>query len=300
MLFLIISCEGQKKESDEFKKVEKLANPSHSESTSINFLDKKFQTNGFILPDNSPSYPSYSYLDRKIGSFSVNYVARNFTTQYFWDVQNKNSFFSKYKIPEDGAIDSKNIQKFINPDDYYIIADILPSKYITFLGGQDDDFEPKENSITSFYLFENNKWILLENINTNKIPKNIFQYYIKLIQTYKFKQNKISQQYSGSFSINVETEATTTGMASISYNFIISRDKVVLKKNTYHESIQCEGEYKAIEKNGSLELYYFGEDEECFYIDPKFYIKYEKGKYFIKGVGGEGTVNEWLEMKKDK
>lgn len=39
---------------------------------------------------------------------------------------------------------------------------------------------------------------------------------------------------------------------------------------------------------------------DCISITPKFSIKAEKGKYYIKGIGGEGTINTWIEMEPTK
>ncbi|WP_449400456.1 hypothetical protein [Chryseobacterium wanjuense] len=86
-------------------------------------------------------------------------------------------------------------------------------------------------------------------------------------------------------------------MANITYNFTISENKILLDKNTYHEPINCEGTYYSFEENEILNVYYLGEDIDCISISPKFYIKISNGKFYIKGIGGEGTSNDWIEME---
>lgn len=109
----------------------------------------------------------------------------------------------------------------------------------------------------------------------------------------------ISKKYQGKFSVRVETEQTTTGMASISYYFKITNNKVVLEKNSYHEPISCQGNYNWKEKNNILELYYADTEENCLSKEPAFYIKKENEQFFIKGIGGEGTFYDWQNLKKE-
>lgn len=91
----------------------------------------------------------------------------------------------------------------------------------------------------------------------------------------------------------------TTGMANISYRFNISNNRIALTEGSYHEPINCEGNYFFHEENGILNLYYADEDISCISIEPKFKIKFDQGKYYIKGIGGEATSNSWVEMSKD-
>ena len=300
MLLVLSSCDGQKK--DEIQIINKKSTPQNNKreiELPINFLDKKFQQNGFSVPDdlNGDLYPSYNYSDNKIGVFSVNYIGKNNKIQYFWDVKNPSGYFSKFSSPEDKeAQNSKNIKNAFDEGDYYIIADLLPSKYITNLDKQSGDFDIKENAKTSIFLYDEDKWVKLGEFETKNIPERNFQHYIKLIQNYK--KNTIPKQFQGTFSTSIDTEETTTGMASISYYFNISESNINLTKNTYHEPINCEGAYIVIIKSNILELYYAGDDMNCISIEPKFSIKMENGKYFIKGVGGEGTINDWNKLNK--
>lgn len=110
---------------------------------------------------------------------------------------------------------------------------------------------------------------------------------------------RIPEIYYGNFTANVETEATTTGMASISYHFFITKTGAKLRTTTLHEPIQCEGSYKGHFKNDILNLFYDGMEKNCKTEEPNFKIKKVDQKFFIQGLGGEATFNEWVELKKD-
>lgn len=138
-----------------------------------------------------------------------------------------------------------------------------------------------------------------ENVYDFKINKNGF--FEKLEDKKKTKSlddSKIDIKYHGTFSATVETESTTSGMASISYNFSISDDYVILDEVSYHEPISCSGKYKAIEKNNILELFYNESDKKCKTDQSNFKIKKEENKFYVKGLGGEGTFNEWIKLEK--
>lgn len=98
--------------------------------------------------------------------------------------------------------------------------------------------------------------------------------------------------------MRVETEATTTGMASISYYFTINEKGAHLETNTYHEPIRCNGKYRGKMNNNILELFYNGTEQNCGTDYSNFNIKNEGSKFYIQGLGGEGTFNVWLELKK--
>ena len=266
-------------------------------SNHIDFLDAKYQKNGFVILDNlnGDLFPSYSYFDSSIGAFSVSYIGKTRNAQYFWDVLNPSGYFSNYKNPEDtNAQNSKNIKNSINENDYYIITDLLPTKYIKNIDNQSGEFDISDNAKTDIYLYEKNKWIKLGEFETKKIPERNFQFYIKLIQTYK--KEIIPKQFQRKFSVYTETEATTSGMASITYVFNINKETITLTKNTYHETLNCEGKYIGNIQDNILNLFYVGDDMNCISIEPKFRIKFVKNNYYIKGIGDEGTFNQWLLM----
>jgi hypothetical protein len=108
----------------------------------------------------------------------------------------------------------------------------------------------------------------------------------------------ILSTFIGTFSVSVETEATTTGMTSIDYSFTITNESVQLEINTYHEPITCSGTYKAVGKKNLLELYYAGKEEFCNTERPMFFLKEEGGSLYAKGLGGEGTFNDWIKLKR--
>lgn len=114
----------------------------------------------------------------------------------------------------------------------------------------------------------------------------------------KLSNNFISANFIGKFTKYVETEETTSGTASITYVFIITKDKISLKTNTYQEPVICNGKYKGIEIANILEIYYDGVEKECISKKPYFFLKKEKSKYYIKGVGGEGSIAVWLNLIK--
>lgn len=115
-------------------------------------------------------------------------------------------------------------------------------------------------------------------------------------QTSVYKETP--SKYLGEFSVSTETEATTTGMASISYYFTIKKTEAILETNTYHEPIRCNGKYKIVDKDSLIELHYSGKETNCSSDSPNFEIKNKGNQYFIKGVGNEAGSIEWVELKK--
>jgi hypothetical protein len=305
LIFFIFSCKETDKQEQQFadvistyKTIIEENKKIESKDPLIEFLNKKYQDQKLIIPDSPNPYPTYSFSDKKIGNFTIDYIGKTNPIQYFWNIKNENGYFSKYPNPEDVAYKSHDIKKLINSDDYYIIASYLPSKYISYTDQEAEEFDLKPNAKTYFYLYENGTWKLINEIETTKIPEDTLPFEVSLIQKEKFNNTKdATENYDGSHSVSVETDATTTGMASISYNFNIKKGITNLSLTTYHESNLCEGKYFAIEKNNLLEVYYFGDQLSCISIDPKFHIKKEGKNFYIKGVGGEATYNQWVIMK---
>lgn len=73
LILLFFGCKGQKEKTDSAINIE-----NHS---SINFLDVKYQETGFFIPDTSNPYPTYTYSDKKIGVFSVDFIGKTDETQ---------------------------------------------------------------------------------------------------------------------------------------------------------------------------------------------------------------------------
>jgi len=112
------------------------------------------------------------------------------------------------------------------------------------------------------------------------------------------QKSSIDKKYQGNYQINVDTEQTTTGTASVQYKFSISDSEITLQTNTVHEAVSCNGKYEGIEKNNILDLYFIGNESGCDNSSPMFYLKEEKGEIYAKGLGGEATFNEWIKLKR--
>jgi hypothetical protein len=279
---------------------------SNFEIASVDFLDKKYQENGFVLPDTSKTvrtYPSYLSSD-EFGVFSVNYIGKTGNEQFFWEADYMFGFFSnenKAVIGKPEILDKK-IKEVLkkNSNEYYIIAEYFPKEEMSEYNSP-EDFKFKDNALVYFYLYENNKWVFIKKIESNKIEKKGIILYNDLILEYKLRDVKpVSKDFQGEFSVNVETDETTTGMANITYHFSILKDKVLLNKDSFHEPVSCTGTYKILQHENILDLFYVEDDDvRCKQINNAFSIKKENDKYYVKGVGGEGTINDWIELSKN-
>jgi hypothetical protein len=109
----------------------------------------------------------------------------------------------------------------------------------------------------------------------------------------------ISDSWIGNYEVSVTTEPTTNGMASISYFISIKKDEAYIKTVTYHEPILCNGKYLVKEnEKRELVLTYLGDENYCVNDNKEsFKIKKENLTYYILGIGGEETNNEWIELK---
>ncbi|MEC3875465.1 hypothetical protein [Chryseobacterium salviniae] len=185
---------------------------------------------------------------------------------------------------ENKLIDSLELQKYQSWD--YELQK-------TFVYNKNNNIEVFENTI-AYELNDINE----EGIKTSKHNKYFLDkngHFIKINN----KNPSKNSSFNGTFSVYVETEQTSTGKASITYNFSIKDSIANLNTNTYHEPINCNGKYRTKEKENILELYYNNGDDFCKQKLPNFIIKYEKGKYLIKGVGNEATNKDWLIIDKD-
>lgn len=312
---ILISCKKETKSvlSKNDIKIEQLdkkglSNNGESDfkTAPVNFLEEKYKVNGYHLPDYHPTFPVYSFADEELGIFSVNYIGKSRLIQDFWAVDNTEGFFSQFKDTNLALENSKLINDKVSQilkqklNEYYIVASFLPKEAVSkYYKDGSGDFDLKENACTYFYIHENNKWVFLKKLLTNKITKEGIDLYTELLLPYKLKNLKaIDENYQGNFSATVEEELTTEGTGHSTYNFIISEDKISLKLDSFYGQSICEGDYKGIEENNVLELYYNGNDDRCIKLDPTYLIKKEGNKYFIKGVGGEGTFHEWIKLDK--
>ena len=112
--------------------------------------------------------------------------------------------------------------------------------------------------------------------------KNIFTKEAITIENKIESSSKIPSKYYGNFHVRVETEATTTGMASISYYFTINEKGAHLETNTYHEPIRCNGKYRGKMNNNILELFYNGTEQNCGTDYANFNIKMKEISFTFK------------------
>jgi hypothetical protein len=108
----------------------------------------------------------------------------------------------------------------------------------------------------------------------------------------------ITEKFIGKFEANTEGELTNEGTGHTTYYFTIATNEIVLKSEASGGDFLCEGNYKGVEKDNILELYYSENDDRCKQSKPNYLIKKDGEKYFIKGVGGEATFNEWVKLEK--
>lgn len=108
----------------------------------------------------------------------------------------------------------------------------------------------------------------------------------------------IAEKFQGQYKVEVEGESTNEGTGHTTYYFTITTSGIVLKSEAFGGDFLCEGNYKGVEKEDILEVYYNENDDRCKQSKPNYLIKKEGQEYFIRGVGGEATYNEWIKMKK--
>lgn len=132
LLFLLtglISCNGQenKKNTDENKGKdvnEKIIIP--------NLFDKRYFHGYQLSPDSD--YPIYTFTNKDIGSMTVNFINKNIKKQEEWLQFDFKNGLDSGDDPDDKYFNDLN--KIIKPklesnlDNYYIIAEFVPSKYI--------------------------------------------------------------------------------------------------------------------------------------------------------------------------
>lgn len=275
-------------------------------SAPVDFLEKKYKGNGYNLPDYSPTFPTYSFSDKKLGIFSVNYIGKSELIQGYWNVSNSKGFFAQFEDINQTLSNSKLINDKVNQilkdkiNDYFIIASFLPNESISkYFNDGSGDFELKKDAYTYFYIYENNKWVFIKKLLTNKIDKEGILLYNDLLLNDKVKfTTQITEKFSGNFEVGIESELTNDGTGHTTYYFTITKNGIVLKSQAFMGNFLCEGNYKGVEKDNVLEIYYNEKDDRCRQSKPNYYIKKEGEKYFIKGVGGEESINEWIKLDK--
>jgi hypothetical protein len=315
LVLVLISCKQEIK--NDFNKIDNKAQElSKSEIykntdddfkiAPVDFLEEKYKSNGYSLPDDSsslPTFPCYSFFDENLGVFGVNFIGKSELIQDYWNISNPKGFFSQFENIDRAMDNSKLISEKVNDvlnkktNDYFIIADFLPKESVLkYFNDGSGDFELKKDAYTYFYIYENSKWFFIKKLLTNKIDKEGILLYNDLLGNKLKKTIQIAEKFQGQFMIDVEGEYTSGGIGHTTYYFTITKDEIVLKSEAFKGNFLCQGKYKGIQKNNILELYYNENDNRCEKTIPNYLIKKYGEKYFIKGVGGEGTINKWIKI----
>ena len=145
-----------------------------------------------MLPDSDsslPTFPCYSFFDKNLGGFNVNFIGKSELIQDYWNVSNSKGFFSQFEDIDKAVNNSKLISEKVNQvlnqnkNDYFIIANFLPKESILkYLDDGSGDFELKKDAYTFFYIYENNKWVFIKKLLTNKIEKEGILLYNDLLR----------------------------------------------------------------------------------------------------------------------
>lgn len=183
---LIISCNGQeKKDSSLNERRQNIKKDTLSES--INFLDLKYQKEGYSISDNLTGNlnPSYSFFDINIGGFTVDYIGKTKIERDFWNVKDSSGYFNN-DFPENEAKNSNRIRNILKTrkDNYYIIANYLDKKYIQNFDVISGEFDITENAERKIYLYlGNKKWELLKNLKSKDIPEDYLKFCLDLLKS---------------------------------------------------------------------------------------------------------------------
>lgn len=260
----------------------------HNLQRSKNESDKLFSANTVdFVSEDKDYFMHYSYSGKasSVGKIIINDKITAVLYAYL-----VNSEITQPRIEIQTFNDDKLVDKLI-------VASIFTSEcsgFRDFCISKDFEIKVKE-----YYGCSEDESSKHENLYDFKISKNgFFERLDNKEKANSLANSKIDKKYHGTFSATVETESTTSGTASITYNFSISDDYIMLEEVSYHEPISCSGKYKAIEKNNILELFYNESEKNCKTDDSNFKIKKEDNKFYIKGLGGEGTFNEWVKLEK--
>ncbi|MFN4152157.1 MAG: hypothetical protein ACK4IX_14545, partial [Candidatus Sericytochromatia bacterium] len=143
----------------------------------------------------------------------------------------------------------------------------------------------------------------INEINENKKIKISISCEGKILKIFTFNKSDskvttkmVNKNFIGKYTVSVEGDHANHGIEMYDYEINISENEISL-----HETNRelCSGRYIGKENNNTLELYYVQDDDErCVRGKAKYTIKKEGGQFYIQGVGGEGTYNEWTPLKK--
>ena len=269
----------------------------------ISFLTPEF-SRSLTLPDIPNTLPQFVGFKENVGYFTVSYVGKDLQNRSYWNLDSKSQFqeghLDSIINSEDENTISESISHYLrqHEEDYYIIAYFLPIQYTIPLEG--DEFELSANAQCIYYLYENKTWNKIAQKDATIFTEQNVGYLYALILAYQNKSSrKIPTAFQGRYSVSVKTDYTATGWASITYNFAISDTAVELTTTTYHEPIICNGNYFALDSANTLNLYYGGISGICIKSNPSFQIRQRALGFEIKGIGGEGTLSEWMLLHKE-
>lgn len=287
LLLSLSSCNGQdnniKNKSPQQTISETPINPKNKAPT--NFLEKKYQKQGFFLPDEPNPYPNYTYFNKDEGAIKVSFIGKTKAVQDFWHIENSSGYFANKKNNMLAAQDSETILNFIDKKDYFIVSSYLPIRYIRFINGTDGEFELKDNAQTSFYLYENNRWKHLTDLKTREIPENYFSFIQDLI---KNNENSVPVPNTNKEEFSSNSSATTQSFE--------------IKNGTYR--IDCSKKYPSlyiVDKEGQLSFY----TQKNKWVSISISLKKKENGYgvkynFLTGVSGKNKDLNWNDFSTDQ
>lgn len=311
LLFVLFSCKKETKEvSKEIIKTKK-NNKTEIPDTSptvykdyttapVDFLDDKYKTKGFQFNDGSLSY---TFSDENLGSFRVTYIGKSWEFRDYWDIDNSKGFFAELKKNKIDINDKKIVSDRANQvlkrelNNYNIFVDFYPKEAILDYDNEFGELTLKKDTYRYFYIYENNQCFFVKRLLHSIIEREGIDVFTDVFLSHKLKDIKpITEKFHGKFEAGADGEYTNDGTGHTTYYFTITADKIDLKSSSFRGDFLCEGEYKGIENDNILELYYDREDNRCKHLRPNYLIKKEGDDFFIKGIGGEGTINDWIKM----
>ncbi|MFD1605498.1 hypothetical protein ACFSJW_02770 [Flavobacterium artemisiae] len=309
--FVIFSCKKETKEVSKTivktqkngkKKIADVPATVYKDYTTapVDFFDDKYKTEGFQFNDGSLSY---TFSDENLGSFMVTYIGKSWEFRDYWDIDNSKGFFAELKKNKIDNEDKKIIGDRANQvlkrelDNYNVFVDFYPKEAILDYSNKFGELTLKKDAYRYFYIYENNEWFFVKRLLHSTIERKQIDVFTDVFLSHKLKDIKpITEKFHGKFEAGADGEYTNDGVGHTTYYFTITADKIDLKSIAYRGDFVCEGEYKGIENDDILELYYDREDHRCKYLRPAYMIKKEGDDFFIKGIGGEGTINNWIKM----
>lgn len=169
VFLLFVMCKGQNDKSP----IQQEKKENH-ETLNINFLDKKYFTSYSLDANNQ--MPIMSYYDNKIGQFTLYYIGKSEEIQKSWMNFDSKNGLSYEEEPDEKYL--KNLNKLIsknlnsNINNYNIIADYIPSKYIH---NKADELIYSYPLVKKYYQYDskNKAWKFLKEYNITTDNENV-------------------------------------------------------------------------------------------------------------------------------